>query len=68
MELFSASYFLNTRWNRGITVRMTQNRPRPRMGVTSKKISAMRPPITKAMVNENTSISGQRMAARTIIM
>ena len=45
-----------------------ENRPMPRIGITTAKIQAMRPPITTAITKANTSISGERMAVRMIII
>ena len=51
-----------------MTLRMTANRPKPRIGATIRKMNAICPPMTNAMTNANTSISGQRIAVRMIIM
>ena len=67
-ELFNASYFLNTRLNSGIVLRTTSASPTPNTGMTSRKITAILPPMINAIANENTSIRGQRMAVRTIII
>ena len=47
---------------------MTSSRPISSSGMVTKKIMARRPPITKPMTKEKTSIRGQRTATRMIIM
>ncbi len=43
-------------------------RPKPRIGATTRKMSAILPPMINAMTKEKTSIRGQRMAVRITIM
>ena len=54
--------------NSGIALLITSPRPTARTGITNKKITAILPPMINAMTKANTSISGQRIAIRTIIM
>ena len=68
IELFRASYFLNTLLKSGITLRITRNKPKPSTGTTNRKIAAILPPMTKAIIKAKISISGQRMAMRIIII
>ena len=68
IELFRASYFLNTLLKSGITLRITRNKPKPSTGTTNRKITAILPPMTKAIIKAKISISGQRMAMRIIII
>ena len=51
-----------------MAARITSARPMPSSGMVTRKIMARRPPITKPITNEKTSISGPRMATRMIIM
>ena len=47
---------------------MTTASPAPSTGSTNRKIQAILPPIMKAMTKANTSMSGERIARRIIIM
>ena len=47
---------------------ITRASPMDSRGRVTRKIQAIRPPMTKAMTKENTSINGARMAVRMIIM
>ena len=58
----------NTRRNTGIAARITNASPMAKNGIVNKKIIASRPPMMNPIANENTSISGQRIATRMIIM
>ncbi len=68
MELLRLSYFLNTLLKSGITFAETAKSPKPRIGATIRKINAILPPITKAMVKAKMSISGHLIAILIIIM
>ena len=48
IELFRASYFLNTLLKSGITLRITRNKPKPSTGTTNRKIAAILPPIPRS--------------------
>ena len=58
----------NTRRNRGVAARITRNSPMLKIGMVNRKIIASRPPMINPMANEKTSIRGQRIATRIIIM
>ena len=59
---------MNTLLKSGITLRITRNKPKPSTGTTNRKIAAILPPMTKAIIKAKISISGQRMAMRIIII
>ena len=51
-----------------MVLRMTRYRPKARKGATIRNINAIFPPMTKAMTKANSSMSGQRIAVRMIII
>ena len=58
----------NTLRKIGVAVRITRIRPMVSSGMVNRKIIASRPPMMNPMAKEKTSIRGQRMATRIIII